>query len=96
MVPLMVDIPASAKNSDTPVAEALGKLGFEAEEFGPVTYRITGIPAFMDLDEAERLVRDFIDEAPEAEWYQNEEQFLKIATSACKNAIKGHDRTYQK
>ncbi|MBR6443803.1 MAG: DNA mismatch repair endonuclease MutL [Firmicutes bacterium] len=93
MIPLMVDIPAAAKNSDVPIAEALGKLGFEAEEFGPVTYRITGVPAFMELDEAERLVRDFIDEAPEAEWYQNEEQFLKVATRACKNAIKGHDRT---
>ena len=93
MIPLMIDIPAAVKNSDVPVAEALGKLGFEAEEFGPVTYRITGIPAFMDLDEAERLIRDFIDEAPEADWYQNEEQFLKIATRACKSAIKGHDRT---
>ena len=93
MIPLMIDIPAAAKNSDIPVTEALYSLGFQAEEFGPVTYRITGIPAFMDLDEAERLLRDFIDESPEAEWYQNEEQFLKIATRACKNAIKGKDRT---
>ena len=93
MVPLLIDVPVSLKSRGDELEQMFARAGFEAEEFGPGTYRLTGIPSFMGLDEAERFVKDLLDEEPAEGGYRNEEQFLKIATRACKAAIKGHDKT---
>lgn len=93
MVPLLIDVPVSLKSRGDELEQMFARAGFEAEEFGPGTYRLTGIPSFMGLDEAERFVKDLMDEEPAEGGYRNEEQFLKIATRACKAAIKGHDKT---
>ena len=45
----------------------------------------------MELSEAERFVNDFLDAASEETDFEDPDQLLKIATMACKKAVKAND-----
>ncbi|MBR2779628.1 MAG: DNA mismatch repair endonuclease MutL [Firmicutes bacterium] len=66
--------------------------GFRIEEFGPRTYIVREIPAYMDLKEAEDFLADFTEEAEKAGSFRDQRRIDRIITKACKSAVKANDR----
>ena len=74
-------------------AEALGKLGFELEEFGPNAIRVAAVPALLDWKRSEAALRaaaaDLDGLAPGA---TVDEALRRLAaTMACHAAVKAND-----
>lgn len=69
----------------------LFNMGYTIEPFGERTYRITEIPMFMELSEAEDFVKDFISSIDEETDLKSQKTLDKIASKACKSAVKGND-----
>ncbi len=92
LTPLLVDLlPAQAENAEEWMT-ALRDMGYETDLFGPDTIRITAIPTFMELGEAENFVRDFLDQSEEGIHPANRVVIDKLITRSCKSAVKAHDR----
>jgi len=93
MLPVPVDLPASAARMVLDKAERLRKLGFEVEPRGKTGVHVTAIPAaFGAAEDVKRLVHRVVDglSDPVAEAAQLRHD--AIATVACKAAVKAHDR----
>ena len=71
--------------------DVLFNMGYTIEPFGERTYRITEIPMFMELSEAEDFVKDFISSIDEETDLKSQKTLDKIASKACKSAVKGND-----
>lgn len=91
MVPFMVDVPFEVKENENQWIDSLGSMGYDVEMFGPRTYRISGIPAFMELSEGEKFVNDFIENCSETTDLESTEIVEKIIMRSCKSAIKAND-----
>lgn len=72
--------------------DALKQIGFIIDEFGTNTYRITEIPMFMDLGEADIFIHDFIDRIAAGEKPENTVIINKLIMMSCKAAIKANDK----
>lgn len=70
---------------------ALNQMGFLIEDFGPKTFIIKEIPMFMGLEEAGDFLNDFMDNAHEGIYLENQPAVEKIIMKSCKNAVKAHD-----
>lgn len=87
LTPETFDLPPGAED----ILPPLEKLGFSLEEFGPSTYLVRAVPLSMAGLDIKAFLLDF------AEGYTggdiaSEELRDRIATMACKAAVKGHDR----
>ena len=91
MIPSTFSTTYAQKETESDWIDTLDNMGFSIEEFGPNIYIIKEIPAFMELSEAERFVNDFLDAASEETDFEDPDQLLKIATMACKKAVKAND-----
>lgn len=91
MIPVTFNVAYDVKSDENAWIKVLENTGFEIEAFGPRTYKINAIPAFMDTDEAGRLINDFTSD-PDTIGSHSEETLLKIATRACKSAVKANDK----
>lgn len=87
LIPSMFDIPASSEG--TGWEEILNCMGFTVEPFGGRSYRMTEIPAFMKIGEAEEFVRDFVSEIEHDTDIKSRRILDLIASKACKAAVKG-------
>lgn len=72
-------------------SDILVKLGFILEEFGEAIYRVTAIPTLFSLEEGEKFLEDFFDNIDEFGSLKDDSISDKLATRACKIAIKGND-----
>ncbi len=88
LAPFLVEIPASV--TDDAFLDYLSEAGFTLEEFGNRTYRITEIPYFMDLSEAETFLKDFIGSIGSESDFHSQKIRDELAKKACKAAIKGN------
>ncbi len=93
MIPVPIDLPASAVRTVLDKAERLHRIGFEVAAFGKNGLHVTAVPAlFYQADEVKKLVHRVIDclsdPVAEAEQLRHD----AIATIACKAAVKSHDR----
>ncbi len=88
---IMVPITVNADFSDNDWIGPLEDMGFSIEEFGPNTYAVRAIPSFFDLSEGECFVKDFIDSVNSGTDFKSRELMLRIASKACKSAVKAHD-----
>lgn len=93
MVPITFDISVTVAATDW--LDILDKMGFTIDEFGPRTYRITEIPMFMGLSEAEDFVNDFIGSITTDTNLRSRRILDTIATKACKAAVKGGDNLHE-
>ncbi len=93
MIPVPIDLPASAVRAVLDKADRLHKIGFEVAAFGKNGLHVTAVPAlFYQADDIKKLVHRIIDSlsdpVDEAERLRHD----ATATIACKAAVKSHDR----
>lgn len=93
MLPVPVDLPASAVRMVLDKADRLRKLGFEVEPRGKNGLHATAIPAvFTQAEDVKRLVHRVVDALSDPVEEAAALRHDAIATVACKAAVKAHDR----
>lgn len=92
LVPLIINVSLSISENRFDWLDALTKMGFTISEFGPGTFRITEIPMFMELGEAEDFVNEFIENMSSSTNLSNRVVIDKLIMMSCKAAVKANDR----
>ncbi|MEA4922675.1 MAG: DNA mismatch repair endonuclease MutL [Eubacteriaceae bacterium] len=70
----------------------LNSIGYIIEGFGPGTWIIKGIPAFMEPEAADAFMKEYMDNS-EDDMYRHSSSIMEAAAAkACKAAVKAHDR----
>lgn len=91
MVPIILDLPYPAVQQRDSWCSILCDMGFRIEEFGPRTCIVKEIPMFMGLQEAEKFLKDFTDQASDGVCLDNLPAIEKLTIRSCKSAVKAHD-----
>lgn len=91
MIPLMLTVDLKTDEDKFSWLTALTKMGYTIYEFGQGTYRISEIPTFMTLEEAEDFANDFIEQISESTNLRNTVIIDKLIMKSCKSAVKGGD-----
>ncbi|MCR5083625.1 MAG: DNA mismatch repair endonuclease MutL [Parasporobacterium sp.] len=90
---IIVSLTAAEEDSVNKYIEDFKKLGFEIDSFGGNDYAISAIPAGMDSLESKDLFLEIIDEiVNEVKLSKTESILHKLASAACKAAVKGNTR----
>ena len=92
LLPIIIDVPPALAENEASWLLHLEAMGFVIDNFGPASYRITEIPTFMTLGEAEDFARDFIDNIDSRDDLRNTIVIDKLIMKSCKSAVKAHDR----
>ena len=93
MIPVPIDLPASAVRAVLDKADRLHKIGFEVAAFGTNGLHVTAVPAlFYQADEVKKLVHRVIDSLSDPVAEAEQLRHDAVATIACKAAVKSHDR----
>lgn len=93
MLPVPVDLPASAVRMVLDKADRLRALGFEVEARGKNGLHVTAIPAlFGAAEDVKKLVHRVVDALSDPVEEAARLRHDAIATVACKAAVKAHDR----
>ena len=88
---LLVPVTFETAAGDTGWLESLAAIGFETEDFGPGTYLIRAVPlSFTDID-IQKFLYDYVLEYEKGDLV-GEDLYDRIATMACKAAVKAHDK----
>lgn len=93
LVPMVLDLPGAGHDTLLTRADALAKFGFELEDFGGASVRITAVPAILNLGDIDRTLRALADDLEGLDRGLAAEQALKqiAATMACHTAVRAHD-----
>jgi DNA mismatch repair protein MutL len=93
LAPMLVDLSAAQRHALANHAEALGRLGFEVEEFGGESVRLCGVPALLAPSECEAAVRALADDLEGLDRGARVDEALRriAATTACHAAVKAND-----
>ncbi len=70
--------------------KALEQMGFILKEFGPTTYAVEGIPMIFSLEQARDFVGEYVENINEETDFQSETVLDRLASAACKKAVKGN------
>ncbi len=89
LTPVIFSLPLTV--ADDEWTGILFNMGYTIEPFGERTYRITEIPMFMEISEAEDFVKDFISSIDEETDLKSQKTLDRLASKACKSAVKGND-----
>lgn len=92
LIPLIINVSLKNTDEDEPWMVSLDNMGFTISEFGPGTYRITEVPMFMEIGEAEDFVNEYIENISERTDLRNTVVINKLIMMSCKAAVKAHDR----
>ncbi len=92
LVPLMINVDYSQLENSNEWINTLTEMGFTIEEFGGNTFRITEIPMFMEIGEADAFLKEFIANLKDNNTMRNTVVINKLITMSCKAAIKAHDK----
>ena len=92
LVPLVINVSLSVSENSFHWLDVLSRMGFTVNEFGPGTFRITEIPMFMELSEAEDFINQFIDNINERTNLSNSVVIDKLIMMSCKAAVKANDK----
>ena len=93
MLPVPIDLPASAVRAVLDKTGRLHRIGFEVVAFGKNGLHVTAVPAlFYQADEVKKLVHRVIDALSDPVAEAEQLRHDAIATIACKAAVKSHDR----
>ena len=90
LIPENINIPVNLMDYSTSIIEEISSFGFECDLFGDNIILIRAIPTFLDINSAKKFLNAVFDIYLE-ETLSNEVIKDKIATKACKAAIKGND-----
>lgn len=90
LVPFEIEVASDIYHSDRPFFEDLKDFGYDIEDFGVNTFRVRGIPEDMNPGEAERFLRNFLNETDSEESVRGP-VLAKWIMRSCKAAVKGND-----
>ncbi len=89
--PFIISVSYKQKELESIWMKIIERCGFTIEEFGPKEYRVTEIPILFGLSEAENFLKDFFDTFDDKGAFDDKKLLDRIATKACKAAIKGNN-----
>lgn len=93
MIPVPVDLPASAVRAVLDKSERLAKIGFEVVPHGKNGLHVVAVPAlFYQADDTKKLIHRVVDSLSDPVAEAEQLRHDAIATIACKAAVKSHDR----
>ena len=92
LMPLIINLSLAVSENRFDWLDALSKIGFTIEEFGPGTFRITEIPMFMEMSEAEDFINEFIENINNSTDLSNRIVIDKLIMMSCKAAVKAKDK----
>jgi DNA mismatch repair protein MutL len=88
--PALIQLPPHSAQSLQEMLPLLGKLGFQVEAFGPGTFRVRAIPAFLASGDPAAAVRVVVEDFEEDETPLESELEMRLAARICKRmAVKG-------
>jgi DNA mismatch repair protein MutL len=92
LIPLVMELPPAERSALVGKAEALARFGFEIEDFGGDSVKVTAMPALLPRDECETALRALADDLEGMDRGLRLEDALKqiAATTACHAAVKAH------
>lgn len=92
LVPLVIDLPPESRQALQARAVELLRFGFELEEFGGDSVRVSAVPALLERHESERAVRALADDLEGLDrGLELQEGLKRIAASmACHAAVKAN------
>lgn len=91
LMPIIIDADISAAQQEDEWLPLLSDMGFNIENFGMGSYRISEIPTFMSLSEAEDFTVDFINNFEKSSDPSNQVVIDKLIMRSCKSAVKAGD-----
>jgi DNA mismatch repair protein MutL len=93
LVPMMLELSPPERQALVARAEALDRFGFEIEEFGGDTVKVTAVPALLPRDECATAVRALAQDLDGLDRGLEIHEALKriAATMACHAAVKAND-----
>ena len=93
LVPMVIDLPGAGHATLLARAADLTRFGFEIEDFGGTSVRISAVPAILRRDDIDRTLRALADDLEHIDRGLVAEQALKqiAATMACHTAVRAHD-----
>lgn len=87
LTPVLVE----AGFQDSSYVDLLNDMGYEIDEFGPSTWRVKAIPAFMDEKMAREFLEEYIQRADDPDAMEINAILDRAASKACKASVKGND-----
>ena len=92
LIPVVLELPAAERAALVSKAEALARFGFEIEEFGGDSIKVTSVPALLPANECDAALRALADDLEGLDRGLRVEDALKqiAATTACHAAVKAH------
>jgi DNA mismatch repair protein MutL len=92
LIPVVLELPAAERAALITKAEALARFGFEIEDFGGDSIKVTSVPALLPANECDAALRALADDLEGLDRGLRIEDALKqiAATTACHAAVKAH------
>lgn len=92
LVPVLLELPPAERQALVQRADALARFGFEIEEFGGDSVKVTAVPALLPPDECDAALRALADDLEGLDRGLRIEEALKqiAATMACHAAVKAN------
>jgi DNA mismatch repair protein MutL len=93
LVPMILDLPGAGHATLLARAGDLERFGFELEDFGGASVRVSAVPAILKADDIDRTLRALADDLEHLDRGSVADQALKLiaATMACHAAVRAHD-----
>ncbi len=93
MPPMLVSLSAREQALLEAYGEAFEELGFEIEHFGGRDFAVRAVPYYLGTINSDQLFREFLDQLEVTSSLGDMRTYiLKVATEACKAAVKGGER----
>jgi DNA mismatch repair protein MutL len=92
LIPAVLELPPAERAALVSKGEALARFGFEVEEFGGDSIKVTAMPALLDPNECDAALRALAEDLEGLDRGLRIEDALKqiAATTACHAAVKAH------
>lgn len=92
LVPMVIELPSAERQALVERAGALGRFGFEVEDFGGDSIKVTAVPALLPPDECDAALRALADDLEGLDRGLRLEDSLRqiAATTACHAAVKAN------
>lgn len=95
LMPIIVDTDISVTETEDRWLPIVTAMGYTVESFGRNSYRVSEIPTFMDMSEAENFLKDFLEGFESSSAGKNKVVIDKLIMKSCKSAVKAGDALSQ-
>lgn len=91
LMPIIIDTDIAVTDKEEQWLPIVTAMGYTIDNFGQNSYRVSEIPTFMDLLEAEVFLKDFLSGLENISEARNTVVIDKLIMKSCKSAVKGGD-----